>query len=204
MSGGSDGGGVDLSSEQEGRAVGSELGEEGRQVVDGLEGVNVLGLDEVVVEERGDDEEEEHHEETDSLHADSTVELVVHEQGSEVVSDERDGDVDQVVEPAVHDGRVDGDDDLDERRLEELGAVEEEIGREPASGRTDESTSEVADEELERLDVVSSDGSLLPLLSLELSVHRVVSSVVPVVGEPERHEANDTELDSESPLDREG
>lgn len=102
-------------------------------------------------------------------------------------------------EPSVHDGRASSDEDLDERRLEQLGSVEEHIGDEPSSRCSDESASKVGEGELERLHVVPGDGRLL-LVGPQLAVRDVVSVVVSVVGEPERHEGDNSKLHPKRPL----
>lgn len=107
--------------------------------------------------------------------------------------------VDQVVKPSGHDGSSSWDQDLDERALEELGSVEENIGQEPPASGTNHSTSKVREGQLEGLDIVASDRLLL-LVGSELPISDVVSVVVSVVGEPESHEGDDSELKTERPL----
>jgi len=58
VAGRSNGSRVNLSGEEEGGRVGSELGEERGEVVDGLESVDVRGSEELLVVESGDGEEE--------------------------------------------------------------------------------------------------------------------------------------------------
>lgn len=139
--------------------------------------------------------------ETNDLHSATTVELVVNEEGGEVVSDELDEDVDQVPEPGGGDvtARV-GRDDLDERRLEELVSVEQEVVEEPVGSGTEETASEVAGNELEILDIVSGlVDVVVPLGSLK-GARRVDLLVVTVVSEPEGHGGHNGERDSVSPL----
>ena len=119
----------------------------------------------VVVVERRDDEEDEVHEETELHHSLSPDQLVVDQEGGQVVTAEGDGDVDEVPEPAGHDiagfsnGRVDGS---NECGLEELVAIEENVVGEPGSGSGNEAGSEVLEYQLQGLDIISSD--LGPLL----------------------------------------
>jgi len=70
-------GGINLGSNKEGNSVGTELIEERRQEVHGLERVDVRRLDVVVVMESGYDEKNEVEQETDLLHILSAVKFVV-------------------------------------------------------------------------------------------------------------------------------
>lgn len=196
-----DGGGEDLSGDQEGDTVGTELVEERGQEVHGLEGVNVLGLGVVVVLEAGNDEEDEAHHETDDLSPLATVELVIDGPHSAVVTGHLDTDVGEGPEPAGHDGVILGD-DLDEVALEELVTVEENIVGEPSTSGGNETRSEVPEGQLERLGVVSGDGSLL-LLGLELlagGAHVVCT----VVDEPQSTGSGDGERNTVGPLSGSG
>lgn len=145
-------------------------------------------------------EENKVEEETDTLHSLTTVKLVINQERSHVVTNECDGDVDQVPEPSSHDALAIRVQDLDESRLEELVAVECEIVGEPCTGGSDNSSSEVAEDELERLDIVAGLVHSCVLLGLLESGTRIVHSVVSVVDEPEGHERHDSELYPEGPL----
>lgn len=81
VGGGAHGGGVDLSSDKEGDAVGAELVEEGREEIHGLEGVDAVDARVVIVVEGGHDEEDEVHEEANLHHPLAAVVLVVDEEG---------------------------------------------------------------------------------------------------------------------------
>jgi hypothetical protein len=111
---GADGGRVTFGGHDEGDGVRAELVEEGGEEVHGLEGVDVLGGRVVLVVECGDHEEDEVHQEANLLHPLPAVELVVDQERGEVVSHQRDADVEQVVQPAGQDGLLVGQQDADE------------------------------------------------------------------------------------------
>ena len=198
VGGGTDWGWVDLGGDEEGHAVGAELVEERRQEVHGLEGVNAVDGRVVVVVEGGNDEEDEAEQEANLLHPLAAVELVINQEGGQVVAGKRAADVDQVPEPSGHDGGGVGREDLDELGLEELVSVEENIVTEPTTGSGDDATSEVTEGQLERFHVVTSDSVLL------LGSHQLLGGqwhLVPsVVDEPEGTDGGDGEGDSVGPL----
>jgi hypothetical protein len=152
------------------------------------------GLLKLRVEDGGEEVDEEVEGETDLLHAATAVELVVDEEEGEVVSDEGDGQVDEVVLPGDDEGssRVN---DADEGGRENLGTVEEDVVGEPSSGGGNETTPVVRVEELERVHVVTADGLLL-LCRNEVLVG-VLDLVDTVVEEPDVDEEGETELDAE-------
>lgn len=198
VSGTTDGSGEDLSGDQEGDTVGTELVEERGQEVHGLEGVNVLDLSVVVVLEARNDEEDEAHHETDDLTPLATVELVVNGPHGTVVTGQLNTDVGQGPEPAGHDSVIVGGNGLDEVALEELVTIEENVVGEPSTGGGDETRSEVAEGQLERLGVVSGDRSLLLLgLKLLASSAHVVGTVV---DEPKGTGGGDGEGNTVDPL----
>ena len=125
---------------------------------------------------------------------------MIDQQSGHVITDQRNANVDQVPEPSSHHALAIRIQNLDERRLEELVTVECEIVGKPCTGRCDDSTAKVVEDELERLDVVAGliDSSML--LGLFEGSGRVVHAIESVVGEPESHERHDSELHSESPL----
>ena len=191
MGSGTNGDRVNLGSDKEGDTVGTELVKERRQEVHGLEGMNAVDTGVVLVVEGRNDEQDEIHQETDLLHILPSVKLVVNKEGGQVVSTKRDSDIDQVPEPAGHDGCVCGFNNLDEIRLEELVAIEEDVVTEPGSSCGKKTTSEVLDAEVKRLHVVSGDLSLL-LIDVELSAcqwHLVPT----VVDKPESTNSGDCE-----------
>lgn len=123
MGGGADGGGIDFGSDKEGDGIGTKLGEEGGEEVHRLEGFDArerLVIGEV---EGGYEEENEDHEEADQLHFLAAVELIVDEEGSEIVTYQRDAHIDQVVKPAFHHRGLVRGDDFDKFGLEEFVAV---------------------------------------------------------------------------------
>ena len=163
VGGGAHGRRVDFGGEEESGGVGAELDPEGGEEVDEFEGVAAGAL---FVESGegggGDDEEEEGHEEADGLHALAAVELVVEEEGGEVVADELAADVDEVVEPEVDDlvgvAGHEGEEDV----AEDLVAVEGEVVAEPAEGGGEEAVPVVPADELQGFDVVAGDVVALP------------------------------------------
>ena len=202
VSGSSNGDGEDLSGDQESSTVGSKLLEESRKEVDGLESVNVLGGPEVVIQECRDEEEDKVGKETNVLYTLPSDKLVVDNEGGHVVSDKRDSTVEQVPVPSDDDGVVTRADDLDEDRLEQLVSVETKVVGEPPEGRGKDSAAKVAEDELERGDVVTGLVDSSVLLGSHQSSGRVLELVVTVVGQPESGESHDTELNSEDPLGR--
>lgn len=74
-----------------------------------------------------------------------------------VVPNERDTNVDQVVEPTRHDRLAVVGDDGDEFTLEELVAVEEYVVAEPASGSRNHTRTKIGKGKLERLSIVAGD-----------------------------------------------
>ena len=202
VSSGADRGGEDLTSDEEGDAVGAELVEETAKEVHGLESMDVHGFGVVVVVERGDDEHDEAHEESDLLHHLATIELVVNQERSAVVAGERDDDVDHVPDPARHDAVAARGDDLDELALEELVAVEEDVVAEPGTGGGEETATELAAGDLEGRDVVAGDVALtLGNLELSAGVGHLVGTVV---HEPEGTEGGQGKGDAEGPLNGNG
>lgn len=175
----SDGGGENLTSNEESDRVGTKLVEEGRQEVHGLERVDTGRAGVVLISEGGDDKHEEAHEETDLLHPLAAVELVVDKEGGSVVTSERDGNVDQVPGPSGQEGVGVVGDDLDELTLEELVAVEENVVAEPSTSGGDQTATEVGEARLEGSGVVSSDaGTGLCFSKLLGGVRHLPGSVV--------------------------
>lgn len=193
-----DGGGEHLGGHQEGDGVGAELVEEGGQVVHGLEGVDALGRGVVVELEGRDDKGQEAHEEADLLHVLAAVQLVVDQEGRQVVAGEGDQDVVQVPDPVGHDRLGVVADDLDELRLEQLVAVEEDIVAEPAAGCGQQAPAEVLEGQAQRVDVVAGD---LVLLLGDLQLPRCLGHLVgTVVGEPEGADGGDGKGQAEDDL----
>ena len=188
-------------SNEESDGVGSKLVEKGGEEVHGLEGVNTVNTAVILVVESWDDEHDETHEETELLHILATVELVVDEERGQVVTGERDTNVNQVPEPSRHDvTRLVGCgvNDLDECALEQLVSVEEDVVAEPSTGGTDETRTKVLERHLQRLNIVPGDvGPLLGHVEgLGCEWHLVPS----VVDEPEGTDSWDGERDTEGPL----
>lgn len=198
VGGGTDGRGEDLAGDEEGDRVGAELVEEGRDEVHGLESVDAGRARVVVVLEGGDDEHEEAHKEANLLHVLAAVQLVVDEERSEVVSAHGDGDVDQVPGPGGEDGVVGARDDVDELRLEELVAVEEDVVAEPSAGSGKETATEVGEAVSEGVQVVASNvGSLLGLRELLRGIGHAVGTVVE---KPESADGGEGEGETEGVL----
>lgn len=193
----------DLCGDQERRTVGSLL-EKGRQEIDGLERVDMLGRLEGIKEDGGDEEEDKVGEETDDLESLPSDELVIDEEGGGVVPAEADATVEQVPIPSDDDRIVTGADDLDERRLEELVPVESEIVGKPGESGGEQPPSEMTKHELERLDVVP--GLIDPgvLLAPHQGRARVLQLVVSIIRQPERGQGHDPKLNPKSPLRRDG
>jgi hypothetical protein len=115
--GGADGNGEDLGGEEEGGAVGTELLEEGGEVVDGLEACDPAGRAKLIVPDclsakintgrlrltSRDQEQYSVPEESDDLHPAPPIHLVVDKESGKVVPNERDTDVDKVPIPADND-----------------------------------------------------------------------------------------------------
>ncbi|KAJ6260796.1 hypothetical protein Dda_5026 [Drechslerella dactyloides] len=114
MSRSADGRRVDFSGDKESNRVRAELVEERGHEIHCLEGMDVFPRCEVVKRERRNDEKDEIEHEADDLHPFSAVELVVDEERGKVVANQRNGDVDKIPFPALHDGMVIRSDDLDE------------------------------------------------------------------------------------------
>lgn len=175
----SDGGGENLTSNEESDRVGTKLVEEGRQKVHGLERVDTGRAGVVLISEGGDDKHEETHKEADLLHPLTAVELVVDEEGGSVVTSEGDNNVDQVPRPSSHEGVGVVGDDLDELTLEELVAVEENVVAEPGASGGEQTATEVGEAGLEGSDVVASDaGTALGFGKLLGGVGHLPGSVV--------------------------
>lgn len=153
--------GIDLGRGNEGDRVGTELVEERRQEIHGLELLDVFRRGVVIQLEAGNDEQNEIHEETQGLHVLATVQLVVDQETSKIVPAERYTDVDQVVEPAGHDGAVVRQDDSDEFALEQLVSVEEDVVHVPSAGGSEDTAAEVSESHGKRLSVVPGDRVLL-------------------------------------------
>jgi len=131
MSGGTNRSWVDLPSQKEAGAVGSELVPEGAEEENELKLLNAFSrLCELVVESGSDEEEDEVGKKAVGLHPLATIHLVVDEKGSQVVASERDRDVDEIVPPGGHDaGRSCCD--ADEHTSKDLVTLEEEVVAEP-------------------------------------------------------------------------
>lgn len=198
VSGRTDGRGEDLGGDEEGDRIGSELVEERRQEIHGLEGGNTLDRGVVLVVEGGNDKQDEVHEESQLHHVLATEQLVVDEEAGAVVSCERDDDVDQVPCPAGHDGGSVRGEDTDELRLEQLVTVEEDIVAEPCSGGGEQAATKVGEGQAERLGVVAGHVDLL-LGHVELLAGKRYL-VGTVVDEPQRAEGGESEGDAEGPL----
>ena len=203
MCGGSGGDGEDLGGDQKGGTVGSLL-EKGRQKVDGLERMDVRRGLERVKQDGRDEEEDKVGDEPDDLETFPADELVVDEEGRGVVPAEPDTTVEQVPVPPDDDRVVTRADDLDKGRLEELVTVESEIVGEPGKRRGKETTSKVAKDELERLDVVTRLVDPGVLLASHQGSAGVLELVETVVSQPEGGQGHDPELDPEGPLSRDG
>lgn len=202
VGGGTDGSGENLTGDEEGDRVGAELVEEGRDEVHGLEAVDTGRARVVIVLEGGDDEHEEAHEEANLLHVLAAVHLVVNEERSKVVSAHGDSDVDQVPGPGGEDGVVGARDDVDELRLEELVAVEEDIVAEPSAGSGKETATEVSETVSEGVQVVAGNvGSLLSLCELLGGVGHAVGTVVE---KPESADGGEGEGETEGVLSSRG
>ncbi len=132
----------------------------------------------VVLElERRDNEEDEVHEESNHLHLLATIQLVVDEKRflssqyvairgivkltRKIVSHKRNADIDQIVQPARHDGGAAIGDHCDEFALEQLVPVEENIIGEPSSSSRNQSRSKVGQCKFKRFGVISGDFALL-------------------------------------------
>lgn len=147
-----------------------------------------------------DDEENEIEEETDLHHGLATVELIIDEEGGKVVTSEGCSNVDQTPQPSGHDIiAAPWGDNLDELRLEELVAVEENIITEPGAGGSDDTRAEVAKCELERLNIITGNVSLLlGFVELLRGEWHLVGSEV---DKPQGTNGWDGERDTVSPLD---
>lgn len=198
VGGGTDRGGEDFTSDQEGDAVGTELVEETAQEVHGLEGVDVGGFGVVVVVEGRHHVHDEAEQEAHDLHPLAAVELVVHEHNGSIVAHQGDNAVDETPLPGNEDRLGVGADDLDKVTGEELGTVEENVVGEPSTSSGHNTRSKVLESEAERLGVVTSDRVLLlggcQLLTGGLHV------VCTVVDQPESTNHGDDEGDTVGPL----
>lgn len=198
VSGGTDRSRETFGSNQESDTVGTELVEEGRQEVHSLERLDVGGLKVVLVVESGNDEENKAEQETNLLHPLTTVEFVVNEEGSQVVTAEGNTGIEQVVKPAGHQGSLVGENNADELRLEKLVAVEEDVIGEPTEGSGDETRPEVLQCKTKRLHIVTGNGGLLfDGLELLRGGFHVVGTEV---NEPQGTDSRDGERDTVSPL----
>ena len=153
----------------------------------------------VGVVEGGDDEEDKVHEEAKSLHSLAAVKLVVDEEGGEVVAGKGDADVDEVVEPAFHDGGLVTGDDLDEFGLEELVAVEEDVIRKPSTCGGNHAGTKVSKGEPEGCGVVARN--LVFLLGRGELLAGRLHLVGTEINKPEGSDSWNGEGDSISPLD---
>lgn len=200
VGGGTDGRGENLTSHEEGDRVGTKLVEKGRDEVHGLEGMDTGGAGVVLVLESRDDEHQEAHEEANLLHQLSAIKFVVDEKTGKVVSNQGDGDVDQIPRPRGQDGVGVVVDDLDELALEELVAVEEHVVAEPSASSSKKTTAEVAEAVSKSGDVVSSNvGLALGILQLLRGLGHLPSSVV---DEPEGSDSRKGEGQTEGKLSR--
>lgn len=198
VSSGANGGGKDLSRNKEGHRVGSELVEEGREEVHGLEGVNAGRAGVVLVVKSWNDKHEEAHEKSNLLHCATAVELVVDEKGGQVVSCKRDSDVDQVPGPCCHKRVGVGRDNLDELSLEQLVAVEEDVIAEPGTSGSQQTTTKVLETVPERVNIVACDlGARLGLSKLLGSMGHFPGTVV---CQPGRADSREGEGQAEAPL----
>lgn len=204
VSGGSGGDGEHFGGDKEGGAVGAKLLEETGQVVNGLETVNVFRFDEGIVHGSRNQKENKVAQETKGLEPLSSNQLVVNDNGSQVVTDQGYTTVEQVPVPTDNDRVVAGVDDLDECRLEELVTVETKVVGEPTKGSGKDSTTKVGKDQFQRLGVVSRLVDTSILFGPHQRGTRVSKLVVTVVGQPEGRNGHDTELDTESPLSRDG
>ena len=193
-----DRGGKDFGGDEEGDAVGAELVEERGEEVHSLESVHVLGGGKELEVESRNDEENEIGQEADDHHPFTAIEFVIDEERREVVSAERHANVDQVIQPASHDGTVARRDNFDELVLEELVAVEEDIIGEPRSSRGDKARPEVSECELERLRVIACDVGLA-LRDHQLFTRRL-HLVVTVVNKPKGAHCRYGKRDTVGPL----
>lgn len=198
VGGGSHWGRENFTSDQEGYGVGSELVEERRQEVHGLEGVDAGFRGVVFVPEGGNDEAKEACQETNLLHVLAAIQLVVDEERRQVVSGQRNNDVVQVPDPGGHDRAGVVGDDFNELGLEELVAIKEDIVAEPRASRGQDTTSKVLERQAKRVDVVAGDVGLL-LGDLELP-GRLGHLVGTVVGEPQGTDGGDGERQAEDDL----
>jgi hypothetical protein len=167
------------------------LVEERRQEVHGLESVDTVGGAVVLVVESRNNKQDEVHQEPNLLHPFPTVELVVDQERSEVVTSKGATNIDQVPEPASHDGSGARAKDLDELRLEKLVSVKEDIVAEPSASCCGETSSEVRESQFERVDIVTID-ICLPLGGLE-SLRSQRHLEVSVVAEPKGTDSGDGE-----------
>lgn len=195
---GTDGGRENLTSDEEGDRVGTELVEERGDEVHGLESVDAGGANVVFVVEGRDDKHEEAHQESNLLHHLAAVHLVVDEERGEVVSAQRDNDVDQVPRPGGQERLGVVGNDLDELTLEKLVAVEENVVAEPGTSSSQEATAKVGETSSESVEVVASDvGAGLGLGELTRGMRHLPGSEV---NQPESTNGREGKGQTESPL----
>lgn len=193
-----DGRGEYLTSHEEGDRVGTELVEEGRYEVHGLERMDSRRTGVVVELEGGNNEHQEAHEEAHLLHHLPAVHLVVDEKRCEIVASQGDGDIDKVPGPSGEDRLAVRRDDLDELTLEKLVAVEEDIVAEPSTSSSKETSTEVGKAVAKSVHVIAGDvRALLCLSELLTSAAHAVSTIVE---EPERTDGRECKRQSESIL----
>lgn len=198
VGGGSHRSGEDFTSNQECHGIGSELVEERRQVVHGLEAVNTSFRGVVLIVEGRDDEAQEACQETDLLHVLATVQFVVDEERRQIVSGKRNNDVVQVPDPGCQDGAGVFGHNLDELGLEEFVTVKEDIVAEPCASSGQYAASKVLEGQAKRVDVVAGDvGLLLGDLELPRCLGHFVGTVV---GEPQGTNGGDGERQTEDDL----
>jgi hypothetical protein len=130
--------------------------EETRQEINSLERMNVLLSPQGVEQNRRDEEENSVGEESETLQPLPSDELVVNEQGGHVVSNKSNTTVEQVPVPSDNNGLGSiGTNDLDEGRLEKLVSVESEIVGEPGESSSEQTSTKVTEDELQRGNVVT-------------------------------------------------
>ena len=158
----SDRGRIHLCGEQESGTVWTELNPETGEEVDELERMATSSL---LVQRREDgscnNEKEERHDEADCLHPLSAVEFVVHKQGCHVISNKLTPNVDQVIQPKSYHLVFVTCDQAQKDIAKDLIAIERKIVAKPADGRSKKAMPIVIHDNLEGLNVVSSDVAAL-------------------------------------------
>lgn len=141
--------------------------------------------------------------EPNNLHSLPAVKLVVDQKGSEVVSTQTDTYVDHVPVPRHNDitGRVRAD-NLNESGGEELVTIEQEVVEEPTQSGTNQTTSKMSADKLERMKIVAGLVDSHVLLGTTKSGRRVLLLVKSEVGEPKSHHSHNAKRNSVSPLSR--